>query len=94
MDILTYRLQAGLTLAEMAERLDVSLPAVSRWERGLGAPRMKTMEKIIDFTQGMVRPEDFLPRNQVPRDKLFPNGKPKFRRKVPRLSVHLTQDAE
>jgi transcriptional regulator with XRE-family HTH domain len=38
---------AGLTQAELAERLGTKQPVVSRWERGVDEPRISTLERIL-----------------------------------------------
>ena len=43
-----YRLrnQAGLTQAELAEKLDVTRSTVTQWERGWSAPRMGMVQRL------------------------------------------------
>lgn len=42
------RREIGLTQAGLAEKLDVTDKAVSRWERGLGFPDIHTLEPLAD----------------------------------------------
>lgn len=41
------RLAAGLTQAELAERLQTSQSVVSRWERGGDEPRLSSLERAM-----------------------------------------------
>lgn len=41
-----YRLRAGLTQAELAEKLDVTQCVVSMWETGRHEPSMKSLKKM------------------------------------------------
>ncbi|OBZ92664.1 hypothetical protein ADU59_25070 [Pararhizobium polonicum] len=44
-----YRLKAGLTQGDIAWKLGFSLPAVSRWERGICTPDLRAIGAIVDF---------------------------------------------
>lgn len=44
--ITEYRLSQKLTQAQLAERVDLSVETVSRLERGVSLPSIKTMDKI------------------------------------------------
>lgn len=44
-----YRLKAGLTQGDIAWKLGFSLPAVSRWERGICTPDLRAVGAIVDF---------------------------------------------
>lgn len=46
MNIRNLRLQAGLTQAELAKKLDVDQTAVSRWESGETKPLRKMHKKL------------------------------------------------
>ena len=46
--ITALRKANGLTQKELAEKLNVSDKAVSRWERGLGYPDIHTLEPLAD----------------------------------------------
>jgi transcriptional regulator with XRE-family HTH domain len=43
----TARQRAGLTQADLAERLGTTQSAVARWEKGLVSPRLVTFERIL-----------------------------------------------
>lgn len=42
------RLLKGLTQAQLAEKINVSVETISRMERGVAFPSLKTVEKIAD----------------------------------------------
>lgn len=44
-----YRLKMGLSQSDIAWKLGVSLPTVSRWERGVARPDLRAIGAIIDF---------------------------------------------
>lgn len=46
--IATVRKEKGWTQAELAEKLNVTDKAVSRWERGLGFPDINTVKPLAD----------------------------------------------
>ena len=46
--ISTLRKEKGWTQRDLAEHLDVTDKAVSKWERGLGFPDIKTIEPLAD----------------------------------------------
>lgn len=46
--ICSLREQRGLTQAELAERIDVTDKAVSKWENGQAFPRIETFERLAD----------------------------------------------
>lgn len=46
--IMERRKQLGMTQAELAEKINVTDKAVSRWERGLGFPDINTLEPLAD----------------------------------------------
>lgn len=43
------RENAGLTQAELAERLDVSRPAIGTWESGKARPRLNKLQQLADL---------------------------------------------
>lgn len=42
------RKERGMTQAELAERLNVTNKAVSKWERGVGFPDIKLLEPLAE----------------------------------------------
>ena len=44
----TIRLEKGLTMVQMAEKLGISYPAYSQWERGVRNPKDSTLLKIAE----------------------------------------------
>jgi transcriptional regulator with XRE-family HTH domain len=48
MDIKTVRENAGLTQAELAEKIGVAQQIVSRWEKGDRKPKLEALEKISE----------------------------------------------
>lgn len=78
-NIAARRRYLGLTQAELAEKLNYSDKAVSKWERGDSVPDMVTMvalaqmfavrldDLIQEPTEDMLQPEEELPRKQVNR---------------------------
>jgi predicted transcriptional regulator len=44
------RLEAGLTQAELARRIEVTQPVIARLEREGANPRLQTLEKVIAAT--------------------------------------------
>lgn len=46
MSILSARLRAGVSQAELAKRVEVSDAAVCQWETGKNSPRTKLLPKI------------------------------------------------
>jgi transcriptional regulator with XRE-family HTH domain len=45
--IQTYREHAGLTQADLADRIGVSQQSVAKWEGGKSMPRLKVLEKLV-----------------------------------------------
>ena len=48
-EISKRRRAKGLTQADIAAKLGVSVQAVSKWERGLSKPRMEILDKLACF---------------------------------------------
>lgn len=48
-NLVTYRKNAGLTQIELAEKLNYSDKAVSKWERGESVPDLCVLKQIADF---------------------------------------------
>ena len=51
MNIKQLREQRDMTQEELAKRLGVKPPAVSKWERGMAYPSMNTVIKMADLFQ-------------------------------------------
>ena len=51
MNIKQLREQRGMTQEDLAKRLGVKYPAVSKWERGMAYPSMNTVIKMADLFQ-------------------------------------------
>ena len=51
MNIKQLREQRGMTQEELANRLGVKSPAVSKWERGMAYPSMNTVIKMAELFQ-------------------------------------------
>lgn len=57
------RLRAGLTQAELAERLGVTPQAISQYERGIKKPKYETIRRIADAVG--CSPFDLIPDNDI-----------------------------
>ena len=51
MNIRPLREQRGMTQEDLANRLGVKHPAVSKWERGMAYPSMNTVIKMAELFQ-------------------------------------------
>lgn len=51
MNIRTLREQCGMTQEDLAKRLGVKNPAVSKWERGMAYPSMNTAIEMAGLFQ-------------------------------------------
>lgn len=51
MNIRPLREQHGMTQEDLAKRLGVKYPAVSKWERGMAYPSMNTVIKMAELFQ-------------------------------------------
>lgn len=51
MNIKQLREQRGMTQEDLANRLGVKYPAVSKWERGMAYPSMNTVIKMAELFQ-------------------------------------------
>lgn len=60
------RLAAGLTLAEVSERSGVAVPQLSRIENGRVDPRISTVVRILEVTDGELADLDIRPGSVVP----------------------------
>ena len=47
-NIKRLRKQAGMTQAELAEKLDVARSTITQWETGWSSPRMRMVQKLAD----------------------------------------------
>ena len=66
------RKQAGMTQAELAEKLDVARSTITQWETGWSSPRMRMVQKLADVfgvTSADMLSETGLP---VPSSAKFP----------------------
>lgn len=43
-----FRLKAGLTQSELAEKLGIPYQSIGQWERGLRSPKIETLQKIAE----------------------------------------------
>jgi transcriptional regulator with XRE-family HTH domain len=59
MKLKQWRLTQGLSVEELASRVDSSERAVIKWERGERRPRPETLMKIMAITDGAVSWGDF-----------------------------------
>jgi len=46
-----FRLRAGLTQSELAEKLGIPYQSIGQWERGLRSPKYETLQKIAKALQ-------------------------------------------
>ena len=72
-NIFTYRTQAGLTQAEVAEKLHVSPQSVSQWEHNENAPdvyKLVDLAKTLNTTVGHLLDENRIPQ-ETKRSKIF-----------------------
>lgn len=58
-----YRKRENKTQVEMSKELDVSQGVLSAWELGNRTPSSTSMQKIIEYTNGEVQPNDFYELN-------------------------------
>lgn len=66
-NIVTYRKRSGLTQAKLAERLNYSDKAVSKWERGESMPDVLTLVQLAELFEitvdELLRDPDAIPEN-------------------------------
>jgi transcriptional regulator with XRE-family HTH domain len=55
-----YRLAAGLRLWELAEKIDISVPSLSKIERGKQEPSLSIISRLIKVSKGELSADDFL----------------------------------
>ena len=68
-NLVTYRKQAGLTQQELAEKINYSDKAVSKWERAEGVPDVLVLKSIADLYGVTVN--DFLVEHTQPKKLRF-----------------------
>lgn len=78
MNIKNLRLNAGMTQAQLAEKVGVTRATVTQWETGWSQPRMGTVEKIADVFQCSL--SDIVDEANKPSLKgaIAPNQSPKL----------------
>ena len=66
-NIVTYRKRSGLTQAKLAEQLNYSDKAVSKWERGESMPDVLTLMQLAELfhitVDDLLRDPDEIPEN-------------------------------
>lgn len=70
--IAMIRKEKGWTQTELAEKLNVTDKAVSRWERGLGFPDINTVKPLADALEVSVleiMQSEKEPEDEIPADK-------------------------
>jgi transcriptional regulator with XRE-family HTH domain len=55
-----YRKKNGIRLQQLASQVGVGASSLSKIERGIGAPSMALLGRLIKATNGAVSPFDFL----------------------------------
>ena len=61
-NLIKYRKAANLTQAELAEKINYSDKAVSKWERAAGMPDVDVLKQIADLFGGRYAQKDRRPR--------------------------------
>ena len=85
-NIVTFRKNRGLTQAQLAEALNMTSAAVSKWETGTAVPDLDTLIALADFFR--VPMDDLLGRTlEKPRVVLFAPEK-----EVERIALQLLKD--
>ena len=59
MKLRRYRIQNGLSMAQMAEKIGCSIPSLCRYEIGKTFPTRKRIKDIVAATEGNVTEKDF-----------------------------------
>ena len=67
-NIVTYRKRSGLTQAKLAERLNYSDKAVSKWERGESMPDVLTLIQLAELFE-ITLDELLADPDAIPKDK-------------------------
>lgn len=60
MTLTEWRKKHDLTMAQVADRLSITQPTISRIESGELWPGRPLAEKILELTDGAVTPNDFI----------------------------------
>lgn len=55
-----WREKHGISQEELAKKLGVTQEAVSYWENGKKHPKRSTFKKLIEISNGEIKPEDYL----------------------------------
>lgn len=61
MQLKTYLKRAKLNASEFARRIDVTRECVRLWLDGKAVPQRRHMRRIMELTEGRVKPNDFFP---------------------------------
>lgn len=61
----TYREKHGISVAQMAHRVDTVRQTIFRIERWEQSPSLVLVAKLIEATGGEVRADDFLPKTEA-----------------------------
>ena len=82
------RKRAGLSQTDLAEQVDTTRQAVSKWETGAAAPSMEnlrtlcriyqvTMDQLTDDGQDLTEPEEATPAEEIPAEETAPEEESK-----------------
>jgi transcriptional regulator with XRE-family HTH domain len=59
MKLYEWRKKENKTQQEVADALGVFQSVIQKWESGETIPRAESMQKIVEYTNGEVQPNDF-----------------------------------
>ena len=59
MKLYEWRKKENKTQQEVADALGVFQSVIQKWESGETIPRPESMQKIVEYTNGEVQPNDF-----------------------------------
>lgn len=65
MKMKNWRQAKGLTLQQVADRLQTTKATVWRYEMGMRVPDDEMARRIVELTHGDVQPNDFYPQAQA-----------------------------
>lgn len=89
--ITEIRLSKGLTQAQLAEKINVSVETISRMERGVAFPSLKTVEKIAEAHNVPIKAffdfDEHKPKDQAFERELSKLGSFLRTRKVKEISM-------